>query len=104
MPMKDAVEQVLRAEADGKKRLAQARLRAEALLADAETRAGEIAARAAREAQEKAKRLREDAHLKSAAERDRLLRETEECVRREAVEKEPLLDRAAGKVIESLRE
>jgi vacuolar-type H+-ATPase subunit H len=102
MPMKDAVEQVLRAESDGKKGLAQARLKSEAMLADAETRARGIAERSAREAQEKAKSLRAAARAKSEAERDRVLKETEERVRREAIEKAPVLDKAAGKVMEFL--
>jgi len=102
MPMKDAVEQVLRAESDGKKQLAQARLKSEAMLTDVETRAREIAERSAHEGQEKAKRLRAAARAKSEAERDRILKETEERVRREAVEKEPMLDKAADKVMEFL--
>ncbi|MEI6634109.1 MAG: hypothetical protein WCP22_09875 [Chlamydiota bacterium] len=102
MPMKDAVEQVLRAESEGKKQLAQTRLKSEAMLAEAETRAREIAERSTREEQEKAKRLRAEARAKSEGERDRILKETEERVRREAVEKEPMLDEAAGKVMEFL--
>lgn len=100
--MKDAVEQVLRAESDGKKQLAQARLKAEAMLTDAETRAREIAERSAREGQEKAKRLRAEARAASETERDRILKETAARVRLASAEKEPLLDEAARKVMELL--
>lgn len=102
MAMKEAVEQVLRAEADGKKGVAQARLKAEEILAEAETKAAEIAERAAGEAIGRGKAIREEARARSEAERDRVLKEIEERVRREEAEKAPLREKAAEKVMEFL--
>jgi vacuolar-type H+-ATPase subunit H len=102
MAMKEAVEQVLRAEADGKKGVAQARLKAEGILAEAETKAAEIAERAAGEAIGRGKAIREEARARSEAERDRVLKEIEERVRREEAEKAPLREKAAEKVMEFL--
>ncbi len=102
MPMKDAVERVLKVEAEGKRLLAEARLKAERILLDAESRAREMEEAALRSAGEKAARIREERLRESEAQRERLLAEVQAGIERERREKEPLIDEAVRKALDSL--
>ncbi|MCX6356449.1 MAG: hypothetical protein NT045_00975 [Candidatus Aureabacteria bacterium] len=96
MPMKDAIEQVLHAEADGKKLLAQARLKTDALLNDTEAQARETVARAVRDATEQARRVREEARQQSEAQRLKAVADVEQRLKEEA-------RRRGGKIAEAVQ-
>jgi vacuolar-type H+-ATPase subunit H len=100
MPMKDAVEQVLKAEAEGKKLIAEARLKAETMLLEAESRAREIEEAAVKSANERASHLKEEARRECEARREKILADIQVRIQQEKREKESRITEAVQKALE----
>ena len=102
MAMKEAIDQVLRAEAEGKKLIAEARSSAEKMHVDVETRAREIVERAVGEANEAAESGRARARSESDAARSKILADTGARVKRDAREREAGVAAAVHRAMEFL--
>lgn len=102
MALKDAVEEILKAEAEGKKLIAEARLKAEKILTGAETRARGLVDEAMRGATDEARKRRQKALADAEGAREKMLEGTESRLRLETADMKRRADEAAEAAMEQL--